>query len=163
MKNVSIILFLLACMAFSVNATERVKSTRKNLQTAVSVETLIDTVQVADAAVFCDSVIVMRGYSKRAGATKETFMLTNNSNLYITAVEITFRYTDTEGAPLHERTEIVSCDLPPYSSRQLSIKTFDEGKKFYYHKSKPTKGAIAYNVAVKILSYSVKISRETTD
>lgn len=160
MKRISIVFCVLLCLVYVVNSSERVNSTRKNLQSSVIMETVVDTIIVEDVTVFCENAVSMRGYSKRISDMKETFMLTNNTNLYLSQVELCIRYRDVEGVLLHERTEYIPCDLPPYSSRQLSIKTFDEGRKFHYIKNKSGKGTVAYEIEMRLLSYSVKIKRK---
>lgn len=154
---------LLLVAVSGLSAADRVNSTRKKLYSqSENQESVVDSLVVDNIGEFCEDAIAMRGYAKQTGAAKETFMLTNNTNLNISLVEITFRYTDVEDVLLHERTEQVVCDLPPYSSRQVSIKSFDEGKKFYYYKSKPRKNAVAYKVAIKVLRYDVKVERDRT-
>lgn len=160
MERISVVLSVLLCYVLVVNSSERVNSTRKNLQPTVVTETVVDTIAIDDVTAFCESVVTMRGYSKRIGDVKETFMLTNNSNLHLSQVELQLRYRDVEGVLLHERTELIPCDLPPYSSRQLSIKTFDEGRKFHYIRNKSGKGAVAYEIEMRLISYSIKIERK---
>ena len=164
MKIRVLILLLVAFTPLWSEAQGRVNSTRKDLQLESSqkakVDNVIDTIVIKSAGDFCENAVTMRGYAKSAGAAKETFMLTNNTNLWLSLVEFTFRYTDVDGVQVHERTEIISCDLPPYSSRQMSIKSFDVGKKFYYYKNKPRKDAVAYKVAIKLLRYDVKVVRD---
>lgn len=139
-------------------------TTRKNLVPANHAEVeqfpIEDSLKVENALVFHNGIVKMRGYAKRAGASKETFMLTNCSNMHLSSIEIVFRYVDMEGTLIHERRENVVCDLPPYTSRQASVKTFDEGKNFYYYKSKSRKGAIAYDVSIRVQSYNIKVERK---
>ena len=156
------ILLLLTLMpALIAGAKENTK--RKNLTPAdkgVKQETVaIDSVIVDDALQFTEGIVTMKGYSKLTGANKESFMLVNHSNLHLSGLEIRFKYTDLDGAIIHERTATVECDLPPFQSRQVSIKSFDEGHRFYYYRSKAQKGAIAYDLTIKIKSYNIKISR----
>lgn len=142
----------------------RVNSTRKGLKTssevADTVTMVVDSMKVDDMTRFAKGAVVMRGYAKQTGSSKETFMLTNNTNLHISLVEIIFRYTDVKGVLLHERTETVVCDLPPYSSRQAWVKTWDEGHKFYYYKGKSRKDAIAYDVKVRVKRYDVRVDNK---
>ncbi len=159
MKRLSAVLFLIICFIHVINSSQQVNTTRKGIQPSVVEETIVDTVLIDDVNVFCGRIVTMRGYSKRIGDSRETFMLTNNSDLYISQVELLLQYRDIEGVLLHERTETVFCDLPPYSSKQLSIKTFDEGRKFHYIRNKSGKGAVAYEITMQLLSYSVKIER----
>lgn len=139
----------------------RDNSTRKNLQAVdaeVAFETSVDTVKVINMLEFDEDVVTLRGYAKRASESLEAFMLSNNTNLYISSVKLRLVYTDLAGNMVHEREEMIECDLPAYSSKQIAIKSFDKSKRFYYHKSKSGKGAIPYNIAVKILSYDVRIN-----
>lgn len=164
MKIRVLILLIGLSVSLWVGAQERVNSTRKRLKLDESQQetwnNVIDSIIVERVGDFSEKAVTMRGYSKPAGVAKESFMLTNNTNLYISLVEMIFRYSDMEGVSVHERTESIVCDLPPYSSRQVSIKSFDEGKRFYYYKNKPRKDAVAYKVAIKLLRYDVKILRD---
>lgn len=164
MKRRVLILLIGLSVSLWVGAQERINSTRKRLKLDESQQetwnNVIDLIVVERVDDFSEKAVTMRGYSKPAGAAKESFMLTNNTNLYISLVEMIFRYSDMEGVSVHERTESIVCDLPPYSSRQVSIKSFDEGKRFYYYKNKPRKDAVAYKVAIKLLRYDVKILRD---
>lgn len=164
MKIRVLILLIGLFVSLCGEAQGRVNSTRKRLKLDEFQQevrnNVIDSIVVERVDEFCERVVTMRGYSKPAGASKESFMLTNNTNLHISLVEMIFRYTDMKNELVHERTESVVCDLSPYSSRQVSIKTFDEGKKFYYYKNKPRKDAVAYKVAIKLLRYDVKILRD---
>lgn len=156
-----IVILIISVFGFAVSEA-RVNSTRKGINVQGKRDTAslkVDSMTI-DAVAFEDRAVVMRGYSKLAGATKETFMLTNNTNHYISQVEISFKYTDINGVLLHERTELVKCELPPYSSRQASIKSWDEGHKFYYYKGKSRKDAIAYDVKVRVNRYDVRVERK---
>lgn len=155
-RNLVIMLALVIGSCMVNNAREN--TIRKNLKVERTSETaIVDSIKVDENIVFNAGAVVMRGYTKTAGASKESFMLTNNTNLHISQVEIAFRYTDVNGELLHERRELVSCDLPPYSSRQASVKSWDIGNKFYYYKGKSRKDAIAYDVRVKVLRYDVVV------
>lgn len=153
---------IISVISFAVSEA-RVNSTRKGISVQGKVDTaslIVDSMIIDNVVRFEERAVVMRGYSKSAGAAKETFMLTNNTNLYISQVEISFKYTDINGVLLHERTEMVKCELPPYSSRQASIKSWDEGHKFYYYKGKSRNDAIAYDVKVRVNRYDVKVERK---
>lgn len=142
---------------------QKVDSTRKKLKlsaVADTVTSLIDSVKIADVGAFHPEVVTMRGFSKRAGESKESFMLVNNSNLHISRVELRLKYVDVNEVLLHEREVMVECDLPSYSSRITSIKTFDEGHKFHYLYSKSVKDdAVAFLVKFTLLRYDIVISK----
>ena len=159
--NKKLVMIMLFALGASFVGTARENSTRKNLKLDRNAEIeVIDTIRTANALAFDEKAIVMRGYAKQTGASKETFMLTNNTNLHISQVKIAFKYTDINGELLHERSELVDCDLPPYSTRQASVKSWDEGNRFYYYKSKSRKEAIAYNVKIKVIRYDIVVSEE---
>lgn len=160
MKKTCIILIGILSLTFILNTYGRENTTRKKLQASVVKDVFIDTIIVDDVKSYYEKAVTMRGYAKRFNESKETFMLINNTNLYLSQVELLLKYFDVEGVLLHERTELIFCDLPPYSSRQLSIKTFDEGRKFHYIGSKSGKGSVAYEISMRLLSYSVKIERK---
>ena len=159
--NKKLVMIMLFALGASFVGTARENSTRKNLKLDRNAEIeVIDTIRTDNALAFDAKAVVMRGYAKQTGASKETFMLTNNTNLHISQVKIAFRYTDINGELLHERCELVDCDLPPYSSRQASVKSWDEGNRFYYYKGKSRKDAIAYDVKIKVLRYDIVVSGE---
>lgn len=162
MKRV-IFFLLIGFVLLSVCAfAQRVDSTRKNLRVLASsdtAESIIDTVRVTNTAVFNADVVSLRGFSKRAGESKESFMLVNHSNMHLSRVVLLFRYYDTENVLFHEREVIVECDLPPYSSRVTSIKTFDEGHNYYYYKANNLKeGAVAFKVGFTLLRYDIVVT-----
>ena len=156
----SIFIVCLVVILSSIDVVARENTTRRNLVKTNETEVVVDSIWIDDISDFKENVVIMKGYSKRAGATKETFMLVNNSNMHISLVEFLFRYNDMSGNVFHERAAEVKCDLPPYSSRQVSIKTFDEGGKFYYYKSKQGRDAIAYDLKIKLQRYDIKVVRK---
>lgn len=164
MKNSLVLILLVLCCLCGLEAQTRVNSKRKKLELSsnqmTAIQTVIDSIEVNDASLFRENAISLRGYSKPGGAAKESFMLTNNTNLYISHVEIEFRYADVNGERFHERRVEIPCDLPPYSSKQFSIKSFDEGKRFYYKENKPRKGAVAYEISIKVSRYNVRVARD---
>lgn len=145
----------------SMSANDRVNSTRGDLHTSVlfndTISVVYDDSKVDSLGVFDAKAVTMRAYTKKANASKESFMLTNNTDYLISRVEITLRYFDVEGNLLHERTEMVECNIPAHSSRQASIKSWDDANRFYFYKDKSRKGAIPYNVKVKVIGYDIRV------
>lgn len=160
MRKIATLVALVVMIGLSTHAREN--TTRQNLQLAAvdTVDVAVDSLALADPLEFQEKAISVRGYSKRVSDSKESFMLTNNTNMRISSVEVRFLYTDVKGIMIHERVEVIDCDLPPYSSKQIAIKSFDEGKRFYYYMSKAKKkDAIPYKVAATTISYDIKIVR----
>ena len=160
-KVAAVVLLVIAGACGTVHCEERVNTTRKDLLVASdvsdTVDCFVDTAKGVQA--FADDAVKMIAYSKKKSDARESFMLVNNTSHHISHVEITFRYTDVNGAQLHERTEMVECDLPPYSTRQASVKSWDKGNRFYYYKDKSRKGAIPYKVMIKVQIYDVRVKR----
>lgn len=162
MKRAIFFLLIGFIMVSGCAFAQRVDSTRKKLQMLTSsntTESVIDTVNVVNATVFNTDVVTLRGFSKRAGEPKESFMLINHSNMHLSRVVLLFRYYDINNVLFHEREVIVECDLPPYSSRVTSIKTFDEGHNYYYYNTKNLKeGAVAFKVGFTLLRYDIVVA-----
>lgn len=161
-KKIAIVLLvMLAGACGTMQGEERVNTIRKDLHVERDVNDTVacftDTAKGVQA--FADDAVKMIAYSKKKSDARESFMLVNNTTHHISHVEITFRYTDVNGAQLHERTEMVECDLPAHSTRQASVKSWDKGNRFYYYKDKSRKGAIPYKVMIKVQSYDVRVKR----
>lgn len=162
--NVSILKYTLLgiTLALTLTANAQENSQRKNIRVhdgpiRVINDTVVDD---EDTLQFIEGIVSMKGYTKMVGASKESFMLVNNSNLHLSGLEIKFKYVDLDGVLIHERVATIDCDLPPHKSRQVSIKTFDEGHQFYYYRHKSKKDAIAYDLTIRIESYNIKVTRK---
>lgn len=100
----------------------------------------------------------VKGFDKPVSELREIFFVTNNTTLHISRLQFKLRYTDINGNMLHERTELIDCDIPKGATRQLTIQSFDRQRSFYYYLSKkPKKQATPFKVALQLLRYDVII------
>lgn len=117
---------------------------------------------VADADTLPSSVdpdaISIKGYTKKASDSKESFFVTNHTNRPISQLRLRMRYTTTQGEPLHERVATVNVTLGVGETRLVSVRSWDTQRRFYYYAgTKPRKSATPYKVAYRLIGYSIPI------
>lgn len=99
---------------------------------------LRDDVRIENQVVAVDTVIPEKGsvpvsgYEKAQHSTSECFFVTNNSAREISSLTFTVTYFNLRGEILHSRTESVSCDIPPSTTRKIDIRAWDRQKLWYY-------------------------------
>ena len=154
------LLVLLSVSALEIDA--RVKTTRKNLRSTQVPVMLLE----ADDTLLPDSLLAqvdpsavsIRGYSKRASDSKESFFITNNTTHRMSAVRLLLRYTTMQGEMLTQRTVTVPVSLKPGESKLVSIKSFDVQRMFYYHAGpQPRKQATPFQVAYRLTGYDIPV------
>lgn len=159
-------LYIIICIVLVVQGVAaRTKTTQANLQTAAIVLDIIDSPKTAinsDSMALSDSidqsVVTLRGFSKKASDSKETFMVTNNSAHRISAIHITLRYTTLDGSMIHERNAVIPIILNPGDTQIATIKSFDTQRLFYYYAGpKPRKNATPFKVAYRLTGYDIPI------
>ena len=142
-------------------ATARTRTTQKRLHSAAAVVQTLDVAEVdsADWAAGVDTDgIVMKGYSKRASDSKESFFLTSRLKHRVSSVRLLMRYSAMDGTVLHERRVVVPVDLKPGETRLVSVKTFDVQHLFYYYGgNKPRKSATPFKVAYRLTGYDIPV------
>lgn len=153
---------LLAIIVVAAMAQARTRTTRKNI--SGSGTSVISDIPVAPDSLQCDTVagfsrnaITFKGFAKRASDRKETFFATNHTNQRIGHFTVLMRYSDMQGNVLHERKCVVACDLKPGATSLASVRSFDQQSQFYYHQSSRRKNAVAFTVAMRLISYEVTI------
>lgn len=156
---VSILLVVLVISSLEMGA--RVRTTRKNLR---STEVPVMALQQADdmlpdslAQVDPDAVS-LKGYSKRASDSKESFFITNNTSHRMSAVRLLMRYTTMAGEMLTQRTVNVPVNLKPGETKLVSVKSFDVQRLFYYYAGpQPRKQATPFKVAYRLTGYDIPV------
>lgn len=156
---------LLFCVIFvmilSVILPARVRTTQKQLHSATATVQQLETAEVDSVDIVAGvnpDGIVMKGFSKRASDSKESFFLTNRLSHRVSSVRLLLRYTTMDGSLLHERRVVVPVDLKPGETKLVSVKTFDVQRMFYYYGgSKPRKSATPFKVAYRLTGYDVPI------
>ena len=155
--------FLVLALIFlcALSASARTRTTQTNLRTA---KILIDPIPVVAAedsvavAAVDQHAVTLRGFNKRAGDSKETFLVTNNTDHRISAIRITLRYSTLEGAMIHQRIVNVPIVLAPGETQLAEVKTFDTQHLFYYYAGpKPRKSATPFQVAFRLNGYDIPV------
>ena len=156
---VSVLLVMLVISSLDMDA--RVRTTRKNLR---STEVPVMVLEQADdmlpdslAQVDPDAVS-LKGYSKRASDSKESFFITNNTSHRMSAVRLLMRYTTMAGEMLTQRTVNVPVNLKPGETKLVSVKSFDVQRLFYYYAGpQPRKQATPFKVAYRLTGYDIPV------
>lgn len=163
-KHSSTLRFLLPVLllALCVNTIDaRTRTTRKNLR---SVEVPVMALESSDGllpdslqAIDPDAV-TLKGYSKRASDSKESFFITNNTSHRMSAVRLLLRYTTMNGEMLTQRQVTVPVSLKPGETKLVSIKSFDVQRLFYYYAGpQPRKQATPFKVAFRLTGYDIPV------
>ena len=155
-------LLLVVVMLLCINTIDaRTRTTRKNLK---SVEVPVASLE-ADDGLLPDSLaqldpnaVSLKGYSKRASDSKESFFVTNNTGHRMSAVRLLLRYTTMDGEMLTQRTVTIPVNLKPGETKLVSVKSFDVQRLFYYYAGpQPRKQATPFKVAFRLTGYDVPV------
>jgi hypothetical protein len=155
-------LLLLMLLLLCVNTLDaRTRTTRKNLQSQdIPVLTLesTDGLLPDSLAEIDPNAVTLKGYSKRASDSKESFFITNNTKHRMSAVRLLLRYTTMRGEMLTQRAVTVPVNLKPGESKLVSVKSFDVQRLFYYYAGpKPRKAATPFQVAFRLTGYDIPV------
>jgi len=155
--KIRLIIILATLIATSASA-KTVKTTRTNLKPkseSVKLSTVKSDLTVIDS-VSTDSVEV-RGFDKPLYSVKETFLVTNKLSRRISSITLTINYIDIADRVFNSRTVTVDCGIPSGTTRQLSIKSFDTQKSYYYIRSRrPRAQSTPFQVAITVDSVTLK-------
>ena len=156
-------LLLLVVSLLCINTLDaRTRTTRKNLQ---SLEVPVVVMDNTDGLLpdsldtsIDPNAVTLKGYSKRASDSKESFFITNNTTHRMSAVRLLLRYTTMNGEMLTQRTVTVPVSLKPGETKLVSVKSFDVQRLFYYYAGpKPRKQATPFKVAFRLLGYDIPV------
>jgi hypothetical protein len=146
---------------FTIEMDGRTRTTRKNLR---SVEVPVVALESSDGllpdslAQVDPNAVSLKGFSKRASDSKESFFVTNNTSHRMSAVRLLLRYTTMNGEMLTERSVTVPVDLKPGETKLVSIKSFDVQRLFYYYAGpQPRKSATPFKVAFRLTGYDIPV------
>ena len=159
-KHILILPLLLTLLCVST-LDARTRTTRKNLR---SVEVPIAVLESSDG-LLPDSLIdidpnavTLKGFSKRASDSKESFFITNNTKHRMSAVRLLLRYTTMKGELLTQRTVTVPVNLKPGETKLVEVKSFDVQRLFYYYAGpQPRKQATPFQVAFRLTGYDIPV------
>lgn len=156
-----VLLMLIVLCISTLDVDARTRTTRKNLRS-----TEVPVVELeADDALLPDSLaqldpnaVTLKGFSKRASESKESFFITNNTSHRMSAVRLLLRYTSMSGEMLTQRTVNVPVNLKPGETKLVSIKSFDVQRLFYYYAGpQPRKQATPFKVAYRLTGYDIPV------
>lgn len=160
--NKHILILPLLLILLCVNTLDaRTRTTRKNLR---SVEVPIALLESSDG-LLPDSLIdidpnavTLKGFSKRASDSKESFFITNNTKHRMSAVRLLLRYTTMKGELLTQRTVTIPVSLKPGETKLVEVKSFDVQRLFYYYAGpQPRKQATPFQVAFRLTGYDIPV------
>ena len=152
---------LLMALLCAGTVDARTKTTRKNLRSLevpVAVmeandDLLPDSLQGIDP-----NAVSLKGFSKRASDSKESFFITNNTSHRMSAVRLLLRYTTMQGEMLTQRTVTVPVNLKPGETKLVEVKSFDVQRLFYYYAGpQPRKQATPFKVAFRLTGYDIPV------
>lgn len=144
----------------AVTAMARTRTTQTLLKSNSQIVEQIPDVNVPDSLLrdLEPNAVTLKGYSKKASDSRESFFVTNNTKHRISHIRLLMRYSQMNGDMLHERTATVEVDLRPGETRLVSIKTFDVQRLFYYYAGpKPRKNATPFKVAFRLVGYDIPV------
>ncbi len=159
-SKVAILIILTAVVAFLSMA--RTRTTQSQLKNNSLLVEQIPDVAVPDSLLryLEPNAVTLKGYSKKASDSRESFFVTNNTKHRISHIRLLMRYSLMNGEMLHERTATVEVDLRPGETRLVAIKTFDVQRLFYYYAGpKPRKSATPFKVAFRLIGYDIPVGR----
>lgn len=159
-SKVAILIILTAVVAFLSMA--RTRTTQSQLKSNSLLVEQIPDVAVPDSLLHDlePNAVTLKGYSKKASDSRESFFVTNNTKHRISHIRLLMRYSLMNGEMLHERTATVEVDLRPGETRLVAIKTFDVQRLFYYYAGpKPRKSATPFKVAFRLIGYDIPVGR----
>ena len=156
-----VLLMLILLCVNAIDADARIRTTRKNLH---STEVPVITLELTDdllpdsLALVDPNAVSLKGFSKRASESKESFFITNNTSHRMSAVRLLLRYTTMNGEMLTQRTVNVSVNLKPGETKLVSVKSFDVQRLFYYYAGpQPRKQATPFKVAYRLTGYDIPV------
>ena len=159
-KHILILPLLLTLLCVST-LDARTRTTRKNLR---SLEVPIAVLEssdglLPDSLVDIDpNAVTLKGYSKRASDSKESFFITNNTGHRMSAVRRMLRYSTMQGELLTQRTVTVPVSLKPGETKLVEVKSFDVQRLFYYYAGpQPRKQATPFQVAYRLTGYDIPV------
>ena len=156
-----VLLMLILLCVNAIDADARIRTTRKNLH---STEVPVITLELTDdllpdsLALVDPNAVSLKGFSKRASESKESFFITNNTSHRMSAVRLLLRYTTMNGEMLTQRTVNVPVNLKPGETKLVSVKSFDVQRLFYYYAGpQPRKQATPFKVAYRLTGYDIPV------
>lgn len=161
-----LIIAIISLLLSWTNMQAHERTTRKKLRSAAGVATTERPVTTAayDTITGIDKTAVgLSGYDKPLRSRNETLFVTNHTTDTILAITIRINYMDMRKRQLHSAERTVRTTIPPNSTRQITMRSWDRQQSFYYIRSaKPRSGvATPYDVSCEPVSIVVSASDKT--
>ncbi len=160
MMKIKIAILITVTVVVAFLSMARTRTTQNQLKNNSLLVEQIPDVAVPDSLLrdLEPNAVTLKGYSKKASDSRESFFVTNNTNHRISHIRLLMRYSLMNGEMLHERTATVEVDLKPGETRLVAIKTFDVQRLFYYYAGpKPRKSATPFKVAFRLVGYDIPV------
>lgn len=101
--------------------------------------------------------ITFSGYDKEVNSSKESFLVSNKSEVPVTGFEIRIDYLDMKGRMLHSREVKKSCLIPPGETRKVDIPAWETQHTYYYYLgNEPKRVATPFQVAITPKCYWIE-------
>lgn len=141
MRRVAVILIMIAMLLTVAEAgAERRKTTRGNISRRTPVENVpqqpVDTFLIPDS-----SEVRLFGYDKPLRSRRESFFVTNNTDIDINAISLTTLYFDSHGRQFHRAVRRLPVSLPPGETRRVDCPSWDTQQTFYFVGSKRSRSS----------------------
>lgn len=159
MKNAAITCTVLVCsLLASICCGAKTNTLRQSLTPRASLGQL-ERIGFADTVRYADKIVIS-GYEKTVTDANESFFVTNDTPFHLSRLTLRFVYTYAEtGETLHEEVYEAVCDIPPGSTRQVLVRSFDRQHKFYYAEGRrPRRAATPFRLKYTLMSYDVRVT-----
>lgn len=139
---------IIACIA---SAGARTIRTTRNVPRDRSVRTHTGQQEQYDTITAPIDSVTLSGYEKPLRSATESVFITNSSERHIIGVVITTAYYDMSGRLLHKATRRHTTDIPPGETRQITYRSWDIQKSFYYCGSpQPRVAAVPFDIKQRV-------------
>lgn len=167
------IIFLSLIFCFENSAGKKIKQSlkvnEKNLQPGnnqinnnseletVKCDTVSNVVSPIGTIISFDpETVKFTGYEKEVNSSKESFILSNKSDLILAGYEIKIVYKDMDDRMLHSRIVTGEIEVLPNESRRIDIDSWDTQHTYYYYRgNEPKKVSTPYKVKIIPLSFKI--------
>ncbi len=105
------------------------------------------------------NMIRFAGFDKKTNSTRESFFISNSSAHTLHGIVLNLTYTTLDGRELHSRDVEIKCLVPPGTSRNVTVPSWDTQKSFYYHHSDPPRKGTSTPFEVTIIPHRFTIER----
>lgn len=165
MRN--ILAAILITVIAATGVAKNTSTTRRNLRPGVEMQREMQRIATPDDTICaeapCDfdpDALTLRGFVKRAGDERESFIVDNHSTYHITGVKLLLRYYAADGTVITERSVEVKCDIMPGKWQRVKVLSFDRNHAYHYiYGSRPRLKSKPFDVAYRLLRYDVAVSR----